>query len=164
VHCASPDTRLEAYLDGSLSGAARAEVRAHLATCGSCAGLLGELRALDGLLTARRDVVLPDDFAATLMDAAGTLPAPRRARRPIAAYVVSYLLGSWLLIAAAFLLGGAAIRSAGAAVARAGAALAPLGGALLRGGGRAIVAAVLVDAVILAGLLAVLVRLRRAQA
>lgn len=38
--------RLSEYLDGGLSADERAEVGRHLATCGECAGLLDELRAV----------------------------------------------------------------------------------------------------------------------
>jgi anti-sigma factor RsiW len=167
VHCASSEEHLEGYLDGTLAGAQRAAVRAHLAGCGRCSGFLAELRALDGLLTARREPILPDDFSAAMMSEVGDLPAPRRARRPFGAYVVAYLLGSWLVIAAAFVLGGPAIRALGGVVAGpAGAVLLRLRALSLAGGSMAgelahvVGAALLLEIPVLAALLVLFLRLR----
>jgi len=113
VNCSSCEARFEEYLDGTLAPALRARVRAHLAGCGSCQGVLEELRVVDALLAAPRSVELPENFTFATMAEVRGLPRPGVSPAPVVAYFVSYLVAAWLLIGAGFLLSGRTMRAFG---------------------------------------------------
>ena len=77
---------------------------AHVDRCATCASLLDELRVVDGLLLTSRDVRLSPNFTVATMAELHTLPPPARACPPVAALVVCYVVGCWLLLGAALLL------------------------------------------------------------
>lgn len=91
-------------MDGELQPRDQALVTAHVARCATCASLLDELRVVDGLLLTSRDVRLSANFTVATMAELHGLPAPAPSRPPIAALVVCYVVGCWLLLGAALLL------------------------------------------------------------
>lgn len=113
MNCSSSEARFEEYLDGTLASALRARLRAHLDACGSCQGVLEELRVVDALIAAPRSVALPENFTFATMAEVRALPRPHVSPAPVVAYFVSYLVAAWLLIGAGFLLSGRAMRALG---------------------------------------------------
>jgi anti-sigma factor RsiW len=113
VNCRPFEDRFEEYLDGTLAPARRARLRAHLDTCGSCQGLLEELRVVDALTAAPRTVELPENFTFAMMAEVRALPRPHVSSAPVFAYLVSYLVAAWLLIGAGFLLAANLMRAFG---------------------------------------------------
>jgi anti-sigma factor RsiW len=113
VNCSSCETRFEEYLDGTLAPALRARLRAHLAACGGCQGVLEELRVVEALIAAPRAVELPENFTFATMAEVRALPRPHGSPAPVVAYFVSYLVAAWLLIGAGFLLSGRTMRAFG---------------------------------------------------
>jgi anti-sigma factor RsiW len=136
VSCSSCEELFEAYLDDTLAPAQRARVLAHLNACGSCKGILDELRVVDALLVAPRTLELPPNFTFATMAEIRSLPRPHPSPAPLVAYLVSYLVAAWLLIAAGFLLAGSAMRAFGETALDAIAQLARTFGALLHEGAR----------------------------
>jgi anti-sigma factor RsiW len=110
VSCNSSEALFEGYLDNTLTPAERARLLTHLRSCGSCKGVLEELRAVDALLTSPRTVSLPQNFTFATMAEVGTLPRPCVSQAPLLAYLVSYLVAAWLLIGAGFLLASSTLR------------------------------------------------------
>ncbi len=97
--CAEMDVRIDALLDGELSGAERAEVEAHLAACAACAALHADLLAIrERARRAPAEITPPPAVWAALErlttrdSRLATPPASRSPRSP------------WLLAAAAVLL------------------------------------------------------------
>jgi predicted anti-sigma-YlaC factor YlaD len=113
VTCSSSETLFEAYLDDTLLPAQRARLLGHLRGCGRCTGVLDELRVVDALLATPRAVDLPENFTFATMAEARSLPRPHVSRAPVLAYVVSYLVAAWLVIAAAFVLAWPAVGAFG---------------------------------------------------
>ena len=104
MSCSSSEALFEAYLDDTLLPARRARLLAHLANCGRCKGVLEELRVVDALIASPRAVELPENFTFATMAEVRSLPRPHVSPAPLYAYLVSYLVASWLLIGAGFLL------------------------------------------------------------
>ncbi|GAC1598027.1 MAG: hypothetical protein NVS3B28_29950 [Candidatus Velthaea sp.] len=104
MNCRSSEACFERFLDGELVPRERAELVAHVDGCGACRSLLEELRVVDALLLEPRDVQLAPNFTFATMAEVRALPAPRAGRSPMTAYVVSYLVAAWLIVAAAFIL------------------------------------------------------------
>lgn len=113
MNCSSSETLFEQYLDDTLLPAQRARLLSHLKGCGRCKGVLDELRVVDALISAPRQMELPPNFTFATMAEVRTLPRPRISRTPISAYLVSYLVAAWLLIGAGFLLAPSAMRAFG---------------------------------------------------
>ena len=113
MSCSSSEDLFEAYLDGTLLPAQRARLLAHLASCGSCKGVLEELRVVDALISSPRHVELPANFTFATMAEVGSLPRPHATPAPVYAYLVSYLVAAWLLIGAGFLFAATAMRAFG---------------------------------------------------
>jgi anti-sigma factor RsiW len=130
VTCSSCEDLFERYLDDTLAPAQRARVLTHLRQCGRCKGILEELRVIDALLVAPRTVALPENFTFATMAEIRSLPRPYASTAPVVAYVVSYLVAAWLLIAAGFLLAGSAMRAFGETALDAGAHVMRLFGAV----------------------------------
>jgi anti-sigma factor RsiW len=104
VICSWFEARLAPLVDGELAPRDRVAVMAHVDGCAHCAGLLEELRVVDALLLDPRAVRLAPDFTRDTMAEVRAMPPPRCERTPFAAYGVSYLVASWLLLAAACVL------------------------------------------------------------
>jgi len=113
VNCSSSELLFEAYLDDTLPPRKRVGVRAHLRSCGRCAGLFEELRVVDALLAGPAEPELPANFTFATMAEVRSLPRPHVCAPPLAAYLVCYLVAAWLLIGAAFLVETAAMRVLG---------------------------------------------------
>jgi anti-sigma factor RsiW len=113
VSCSSAEAAFEAYLDDTLLPARRARLLAHLNRCGRCKGVLEELRVVDALIASPREIELPQNFTFATMAEVRSLPRPHVSPVPLYAYLVSYLVASWLLIGAGFLLAPDAMRAFG---------------------------------------------------
>jgi anti-sigma factor RsiW len=113
VHCSWSEERFERFLDGLLTPGENARLRRHVDACASCYGLLEELRVVDALLLAPRAVELPADFTGATLDRMRAMSAPSAPRLPIAASLVSYMVGAWSLIGAAFLISPTTVLAAG---------------------------------------------------
>jgi anti-sigma factor RsiW len=113
VSCSSAEALFEGYLDNALLPARRARLLAHLNGCGRCKGVLDELRVVDALIASPRVVELPQNFTFATMAEVRALPRPHVSTAPVYAYLVSYLVASWLLIGAGFLLASSAMRAFG---------------------------------------------------
>jgi len=113
VSCKSAEDLFEAYLDDTLLPARRARLLAHVNRCGRCMGVLEELRVVDALIASPRAIELPENFTFATMAEVRSLPRPYVSTAPLFAYLVSYLVASWLLIGAGFLLSPNAIRAFG---------------------------------------------------
>jgi anti-sigma factor RsiW len=116
VDCRSAESRFEAFLDGQLTTAQRSALLRHVDRCEGCRAVLEELRVVDALLLAPREVPLAPNFTFATMAEVRALPAPPVRRVPVLAYLVSYLAGAWLLVGAAFVLEPAALHSAASAL------------------------------------------------
>ncbi len=104
MSCKWCEARLASLVDGELTPRDRSLVTAHVARCATCAALLSELRVIDGLLLTSREVRLAPNFTVATMAELHELPPPAATRPPIAALVVCYVVGCWLLVGAALLL------------------------------------------------------------
>jgi anti-sigma factor RsiW len=113
VTCSSSEALFEQYLDATLLPARRARLLAHLNRCGRCKGLLEELRVVDALIASPREIELPPNFTFATMAEVRSLPRPHVSRAPVYAYLVSYLVASWLLIGTGFLLASTTLRAVG---------------------------------------------------
>ncbi|MBV8643448.1 MAG: zf-HC2 domain-containing protein [Candidatus Eremiobacteraeota bacterium] len=113
--CNSSEALFEGYLDDTLLPAQRARLLGHLNSCGSCKGVLDELRVVDALLVSPREVELPPNFTFATMAEVRSLPRPCVPSSSVLAfaYLISYLVAAWLLIGAGFLLAGSTMRAFG---------------------------------------------------
>lgn len=102
--CSWSEERFERFLDGDVNGPERERLLAHVDACSSCSGLLEELRVVDGLLVVPTPVELPADFVAATMAEVQALPEPVCTNRPVLAWLTSFVVGGWALIAAATLI------------------------------------------------------------
>lgn len=113
MNCSWCEERFERFLDGLLTAAESARLRAHVDACTACYGLLEELRVVDALLLEPRVVELPPNFTFATLACVHALMPPRADRPPVAATLVSYLVGAWSLAGAAFLIAPNAVLAAG---------------------------------------------------
>jgi anti-sigma factor RsiW len=104
VTCSWCEERFERFVDGACTDAERVRVLAHVDTCDACSGLLEELRVVDGLLLGPRAIELPADFTHATMADVRALPPPQAPRRPLLAWLISFMAGAWCLIGAASLI------------------------------------------------------------
>jgi len=104
VTCSWCEERFERYVDGACTDAERARLLDHVDGCAPCRGLLEELRVVDALLLGPRTIELPADFTRATMADVHALPLPQTPRRPVLAWLVSFIVGSWCLIGAASLI------------------------------------------------------------
>jgi anti-sigma factor RsiW len=104
VTCNWCEERFERFVDGACTDAERVRLLAHVDTCNACRGLLEELRVVDGLLLGPRAIELPADFTHATMADVHALPLPQASRRPMLAWLVSFMAGAWCLIGAASLI------------------------------------------------------------
>jgi anti-sigma factor RsiW len=138
VTCSSSEALFEAYLDDTLLPAQRARLLAHLNGCGACKGVLDELRVVDALLGGPLPAALPENFTFATMAEVRSLAPPSCSPAPVYAYIVSYLVASWLLIGTGFLLASTAMRAFGEAALDASAQFTWIFGAAGHAGGRVI--------------------------
>jgi anti-sigma factor RsiW len=136
VSCSSCEKLFEAYLDDTLAPAQRARLLAHVSGCGACKGILDELRVVDALLVGPGAVELPPNFTFATMAEIRSLPRPHPSPAPVVAYLVSYLVAAWLLVAAGFVLAGSAMRAFGETALDSVAQFARMFGALFHDGAR----------------------------
>jgi anti-sigma factor RsiW len=113
VNCSWCEERFERFLDGLLTAADTARLRGHVDACAACYGLLEELRVVDALLLEPRSVELPANFTVATLAGVRALPPPCVRRAPIAASLVSYVVGAWSLVGAAFLIAPNTVLAAG---------------------------------------------------
>jgi anti-sigma factor RsiW len=115
MHCSSCEPFLDAYVDGTLSPARAAKVATHVDACSRCASLLAELRVIDGLLLAPRQIDLAANFTFKVMAETRSMPAPRAHHTDHLAHHLSvlgaYVVFAWLAIAGFLLFGGRAARA-----------------------------------------------------
>jgi Putative zinc-finger len=131
MRCSWCEPVLDAYLEATLSPRKMRGVGEHLRRCESCAGLLAELRVVDGLLaTAQCHAEVPSDFTSAVVAAAQATPQHARPRGLPWFPVVIYLVAAWALAAAVQLQGRYASGFFSAFDARARDAAAALGAAL----------------------------------
>jgi predicted anti-sigma-YlaC factor YlaD len=103
MRCSSCEPLLDAYLEASLSRRQGAEVIGHLQACDACAGLLRELRVIDGLLTTARPPGVASDFTASVVTAARVAPPYAGRRTPLWIPLLAYLTIAWALTALVWL-------------------------------------------------------------
>jgi anti-sigma factor RsiW len=104
VNCSSSEALFERFLDGELSPRERASMLAHVDRCTPCRGLLEELRVVDALLMTPRDVRLAPNFTFATMAEVRAIRQPQTRRSPLLAYLVSYIVAAWLVVAAEFVM------------------------------------------------------------
>lgn len=112
MSCSWSEERLALFVDGELQPHERIALRTHLDACDRCSSLLDELRVVDALLLGPRTVPLSPNFTFATMAEVRGLPAPHCARAPVFAFAVSYLVASWLLLAALSVLEPEVLRDA----------------------------------------------------
>lgn len=113
MSCSWCEERFERSLDGLLTAAEDARLRAHVDACDPCRSLLEELRVVDGLLLEPRAVDLPANFTHSTMADVHALPAPCAGAAPIAAALTAYVVAAWSLIGAAFIISPGTVFAAG---------------------------------------------------
>jgi anti-sigma factor RsiW len=100
MRCDASELRFEALLEGTLAAREQVELDAHLERCARCRGILEELRVVDALLLAPRELEPPPNFTFKTMAEIRSMPAPRAAR-PVWPWLVGmYMILSWSAIAA----------------------------------------------------------------
>jgi anti-sigma factor RsiW len=113
VNCSWCEDRFERFLDGLLTAAEAARLRRHVDACDPCRDLLEELRVVDALLLEPRSVELPPNFTFATLTCVRAMAQPQVRRAPVAASLVSYVVGAWSLAGAAFLIAPNAVLAAG---------------------------------------------------
>ena len=81
-NCTEFAALLDPYIDGELSAADAARVRAHLAVCGRCRAYVQAALAIRDAFPDAEDTEMPEGFAESVMAAVRADAAPRRRRRP----------------------------------------------------------------------------------
>ena len=115
MNCTSAERAFEGFLDGTLAARERAAVLVHVDACDPCRGLLEELRVVDALLLAPREIRLAENFTFATMAEVRAQPRPQRPKSRAGAYAVAYLAASWMLIGAIALLAPQTMHVLGAA-------------------------------------------------
>jgi len=115
VNCTSAERAFEGFLDGTLAARERVAVLGHLDACDPCRGLLEELRVVDALLLAPREIRLAENFTFATMAEVRAQPRPQRPKSRAGAFAVAYLAASWMLIGAIALLAPQTMHVLGAA-------------------------------------------------
>lgn len=111
MRCSSCEPDLSAYVDCELGPVARARVARHLESCSSCTSIVAELRSIDALLLAPRQIELAPNFSFVVMSEVRALPTPHaHASRPFAV-LATYVVFAWSAIGAFLVFGGAAARA-----------------------------------------------------
>ena len=136
MSCKWCEARLAPFVDGELTPRDRSLVRRHTNGCPTCGALLAELRVIDGMLAQPRAVCLAADFTRATMAEVRDLPPPGPPRRPIAAFVVCYLVAAWLLLGAAAVLSPTVLDGAASTAFDVGRTAVDAAGGIGRVGGR----------------------------
>lgn len=108
MDCKELSLKLNAYLDGELSGQMAARVREHLQACPRCAEEMDELRLVKRTLDAVPGAALAPDFATRIRKQAEERQKARTRLIPIGLRLVRLpaAIAATLLIVAGLLLGG----------------------------------------------------------
>lgn len=106
MNCSSSEEQFEALIEGALPDSVRSRLLEHVDRCTPCSRVLEELRVIDALLLAPREVHLAPNFTFTVMAEVAAQPVPRPRRSPVAAFVVAYSVAAWMLIGSVFLIAG----------------------------------------------------------
>jgi hypothetical protein len=104
MSCSSAEALFERFLEGDIPLAQRRNFLAHVDRCAGCRGVLEELRVVDALLLAPRQIELAPNFTFATMAEARAVPPPGAYHPPIRAYLVSYLVAAWLIAGAALVI------------------------------------------------------------
>ena len=124
MRCSFFERSLDAYVEGTLTAAARVRLETHAAACPACAALLAEYRVVDALLLAPRKLEPAENFTFAVMAEVRSLPAPRQHQTSLLAILATYVAFGWVTIGAFLLFGGGYARAMlvtiGDGVARAG--------------------------------------------
>lgn len=96
MRCSSCEPVLDRYLEGTLSARRMADVRAHLASCASCAAVMEELRVVDGLLFTTRAPELPQNFTFAVMAEVNGMRAPRPVQHSFWSFLAIYPAAAWV--------------------------------------------------------------------
>ncbi len=130
MRCSYSETRLDAYVDGTLAPRERARVEAHLARCTACAELVAELRVVDALLLTPRRLEPAANFTFKVMAEVRPLPVPHVGHSHAIRILVTYIVFAWATIGAFLWWGGSAavamLTMLGTAAQRAGTAVGTL--------------------------------------
>jgi len=111
MRCSSFEPLLDAYVDGELSAARRARIASHAESCANCAALLTELRVIDGLLLAPRELQPAPNFTFKVMADVRSVAAPRAHRSAHFAVLGTYVVFGWIAIGSFLMFGGPAARA-----------------------------------------------------
>jgi hypothetical protein len=103
MNCSSAEALFERFLEDELPAGQRSSLLSHVDLCAGCGGVLEELRVVDALLLAPRQIELAPNFTFATMAEARAVPPPGSSPPPIRAYLVSYLAAAWLVAGAAVL-------------------------------------------------------------
>lgn len=112
MRCSHCEGQLDEFVDNELPSNKRANVATHVETCPRCRELLDELRCIDALLLAPRQLDPAANFTFKVMAEVRSTPAPHRAPAHTLRVVIAYLAFAWTIIGAWALLGGASARDA----------------------------------------------------
>lgn len=98
MNCNSSEAQFTGLIEGTLPAPMRTAVLAHVDRCAACSSVLEELRVIDALLLAPREATLAPNFTFKIMAEVAAQPLPRPHRTPVAAFIVSYIVGAWMLV------------------------------------------------------------------
>lgn len=97
--CTLTEPRLGAYLDGTLDESSAERVASHVAGCGRCSLLLGEMRAVEATLARPRRLAPAGDLTAAIMFEVRAIPSPVAYRSSLPLVLAAYIAFAWLTIA-----------------------------------------------------------------
>lgn len=111
MRCSSSRRHFAALLEGAVSPRCERSIGAHLDACEDCRLLLDELRAVDAVLLRPPAVELPPNFTQRILAETHALPAPRRPRVPVLAFLTAYLAIAWIAVALLLVFAGPQTRA-----------------------------------------------------
>jgi anti-sigma factor RsiW len=103
MRCSWCESRLDEYVDATLSPVQMRAMYVHLQSCPDCEALHRRVRVVDGLLHTTRAIQLDGDFTSLVMTQIEVLPTPRVPRQSLWLFGAFYLVCAWALVAAAML-------------------------------------------------------------
>jgi hypothetical protein len=84
-----------------LTNGSKLAVAGHLAGCAQCSAMADELRLVESRLAGVAEIEPRADFTHMVMARVATMPAPRPAWHARIAWIGTYLIAAWLLLALA---------------------------------------------------------------